>query len=101
MKGTISFYFATGEEPRPQFIGINSLNDKGFVTSYDEIYDIEIGDQIIFLNENFLHGKFTVDINLFTFLYYLTNYWQSKDIEVEFNPAKDHKSWSEMLARLK
>ena len=61
IKGTISIYYATGEEARLQFIGYNSLKD-GFIYSYDEIYDVGIGDEITFTNENFCTSKI-ININ--------------------------------------
>ena len=99
MKGILINYFATGEMSRPQFIGLNSLDEKGRLKNYDEVYDIIHDDQVILTGKQFTRNKFVVDTESWSFLHILTCSWNSEEgnIEAEFVPTEDHKGWGAFL----
>jgi hypothetical protein len=96
LKGTLEFYFATGEQPRPQFVGKKSLDKNGHIQNYDEVYDIAVGDEIRFLHPALKREKFaSVDNRFHAFLYYLALMWDQKvkKMEVEYKPSVTTFSW--------
>lgn len=100
MKGTLSIYFATGEEARLQFVGYNSLNKEGFVVNYDEIYDIELEDQIK-LTDSFFNTSFaTIKKHTYDFLWDLSLIMK-EELKVEYKPNINTRSWQQNLDRYK
>jgi len=93
IKGILHVYSATGEPPRLQFIGNNSLKD-GFVYSYDQVYDIEIGDDIKLIHKDFKDNKLEISDYLYNFLTSLCHIFKKDEIEVEYNPNVA-KSWEQ------
>lgn len=98
--GVLIYYFATGEHARPQFIGHNSMDDKGLVKGYEEIYDIEMGDEIQLLHSNFSTEWILVKDNSYDFFTYLSAMWRdSTDLKVNIRPHKKHTSWGDVIAK--
>lgn len=98
LTGTLEFYFATGEQPRPQFMGSNACDANGHVQNFDEVYDIAIGDKIRFLHPALKRDKFAyVEESFHAFLYWLSLMWDQKieKFEVEYEPSKTTKSWGQ------
>lgn len=96
MKGELHFYFATGEQPRPQFIGETALNENGHVVDFDQVYDIHEGDKIHILDECFRQNRLVrVSEDFYFFLYYLSMMWNDevRILKVDYKPAKGNKSW--------
>jgi len=99
--GVLIYYFATGEHGRPQFIGHNSMDDKGLVKGYEEIYDIEMGDEIQLLHANFSTEWLLVKDNSYNFLEYLSALWRDPvgDLKVNLKPHNKHTSWGDVIAK--
>ena len=95
--GLISLYGSTGEQPRVQFIGKKSLNKEGFVINHKFVYDIKEEDVIKFLKLSYLE-PITVTPESSFFMEYLTATWDRKqfgNLEVEYTPGPNAKSWEE------
>lgn len=96
LKGKLSLYFATGEEPRPQFIADSALDEEGRIVNYHGIYDIKEGDSVVIRSENFKNNCFTITPGSHTFLFYLSAMYQECELRLEYIPSMANKSWGEI-----
>lgn len=95
LNGILITYSATGEDSRPQFIGNNSLNENGQIVNYNEVYDLDISDSIRFVDEYFNNEWLEINNSyIWRGLLYLPTFYK-KEIQVQFKPSKDSKSWAE------
>jgi hypothetical protein len=107
-KGWLTLYGATGEPIRLQFIGNGSLSDgmkfkDRHVVKYDEIWDLEVGDQIQFLS-NFGPKYDTVMAPIDErFLEFFTASFVNgmNPKPVAFIPHVNHKSWGQLDTEFK
>lgn len=104
IKGTLSLYVATGETQRLQFIGNDSMDDKGRVTNYEEVYDIDAftGDQVRLTGPEFMDMMFfRLSEAHFWFLFFLTSTWKTGSLPAEFIAGPKHKSWAQHTTKTK
>lgn len=100
LAGVLIYYFATGESGRAQFIGNNSMDDKGLIKGYEEIYDIQIGDKIQLLHPSFSTEWLLIRDDSYEFMQYLTAMWHDPaDLKANIRPYKNHLSWGDVIAK--
>lgn len=96
IKGELHLYFATGEQTRPQVIGYKCMNKEGVVISYDQIYDVKLGDKIYLIHPLLRNnGPFPINNNNYYFLINLLLIFDGK-ISAKYFPHKTNKSWGQI-----
>lgn len=96
LKGILHYYFATGEEGRPQFIGKKALNKAGFVINHNYVYEFKTGDKIRLLNPIFKNNVW-IPIQTDTYIFFAWLAASTKeDFNIEYIPSKDNKSWGQL-----
>jgi len=105
IKGKLSLYYATGESMRAQFIGNKSVDKKGRVINYKEVWDVKAGDIITLDASGFVYGWFKVeeDGGIYSAQHLITvlGLVSKNEIKALFTPGPNTKSWAELTSASK
>lgn len=94
IKGILIMYSATGETSRLQFIGNKSMNKKGKIVNYEQVYDVQEGDKVKVMNKDFYNLEIILNERMLDFITGVACMYK-KELKAEFIPVNS-KSWDEI-----